>query len=525
MSKNNKDARPEARTAKGFRDIEAAELQGLNQMLQTIRGVYERYGFEALETPALEYTDALGKFLPDQDRPNAGVFSLQDVVPEAREQGTAEQWMSLRYDLTAPLARFVAQNFDRLPKPFRRYAYGTVYRNEKPGPGRYRQFMQFDADTVGADSVAADAEFCMLAADTLEALGIKRGDYVIKVNNRKLLDGVMEAIGLGGEENALRRLTVLRAIDKFDKFGVEGVRLLLGKGRKDESGDFTKGAELNAEQIDTIFRTIINAATVDAVGGKAVQTSERALRYLRANRGLSSIFDQGLEELETINKLVVSAGYDPDRIRIDASVVRGLEYYTGPVFEAELTFEVKGEDGAPVRFGSVGGGGRYDDLVARFTGQKVPATGFSIGVSRLQAALALINDKKETPLGPVVVLVMDKDRIADYQRLTQLLRNYRDPADPDNPAKRIRAEMYLGSSGMKAQMKYADKRNAPCVIIQGSDERAKGEVTIKDLIEGAKAASAIKDNAEWKAARPAQMAVSEADMVATVRAIIARYQT
>jgi histidyl-tRNA synthetase len=486
------EARPEARLAKGFRDIEAGELAGLNQMLQTIRGVYERYGFEALETPALEYTDALGKFLPDQDRPNAGVFSFQDED---------EQWMSLRYDLTAPLARYVAQNFNTLPKPFRRYAFGPVYRNEKPGPGRFRQFMQFDADTVGADSVAADAEICMLAADTLEALGLK-GKYVIRVNNRKLLDGLLETVGIdpAAPADAARRLTVLRAMDKFDKFGIEGVALLLGKGRKDESGDFTKGADLDASAISIVTRFLAAAATAAPF--------ETIAPLLNGNARAS----EGVEEIRAIEQIVAACGYGGDRIKFDPSVVRGLEYYTGPVFEAELTFEVKDEDGRPVRFGSVGGGGRYDDLVARFTGQKVPATGFSIGVSRLQAALAHIGAKQQAPLGPVVVLVMDKAEIATYQKMVQSLRNAG-----------IRAEMYLGSSGMNAQMKYANKRNSPCVVIQGSNEREKGEVTLKDLIEGAKAAAAIKDNKEWKEARAGQVTVSENDLVAEVARIIARH--
>jgi histidyl-tRNA synthetase len=500
MSKDNTSARPApqaqtsaapqaqtapvARLAKGFRDIEAAELAGLNDMIAKIRDVYERYGFQALETPAIEYTDALGKFLPDQDRPNAGVFSFQDED---------EQWMSLRYDLTAPLARYVAQNFQTLPKPFRRYAFGNVYRNEKPGPGRFRQFMQFDADTVGAESVAADAEMCMLAADTLEALGLK-GKYVIKVSNRKLLDGLLESIGLDVTDNA-RRLTVLRAVDKLDRLGLQGVSDLLGKGRKDESGDFTKGAELTPAQSMEVI-SFLEKPVLD--GGK---------------KNDNATFNSGVGDLLEIQKLCRSAGYSEDRIRIDQTVVRGLEYYTGPVFEAELTFEVKGDDGKPVRFGSVGGGGRYDDLVARFTGDKVPATGFSIGVSRLQAALSLIGEKKQQALGPVVVLVMDKGEVARYQKITQDLRNAG-----------IRAEMYLGSSGMKAQMKYADKRNAPCAIIQGSDERAKGEVTIKDLIEGAKAAAAIKDNKEWKAARPAQFSVSESNLIDEVKKLIARHQ-
>jgi len=493
MSKDNTSARPSpraqnapvARLAKGFRDIEAAELHGLNAMVAKIRDVYERYGFQALETPAIEYTDALGKFLPDQDRPNAGVFSFQDED---------EQWMSLRYDLTAPLARYVAQNFQVLPKPFRRYAFGNVYRNEKPGPGRFRQFMQFDADTVGAESVAADAEMCMLAADTLEALGVKRGDYVIKVSNRKLLDGLLESIGLDVSDGA-RRLTVLRAVDKLDRLGLQGVSDLLGKGRKDESGDFTKGADLTPAQTMEVISFL-----------------EKPVLENR-NKSDNGAFNSGVQDLLEIQNLCRSAGYDESRIRVDQTVVRGLEYYTGPVFEAELTFEVKGDDGKPVRFGSVGGGGRYDDLVARFTGEKVPATGFSIGVSRLQAALSLIGGKESQALGPVVVLVMDKGEVAAYQKMTQALRNAG-----------IRAEMYLGSSGMKAQMKYADKRNAPCAIIQGSDERAKGEVTIKDLIEGAKAAAAIKDNKEWKAARPAQFSVSESNLIDEVKKLIARHQ-
>ncbi|MCB1503697.1 MAG: histidine--tRNA ligase [Hyphomicrobiaceae bacterium] len=517
MAKEKKVAgagsRPEARLPKGFRDIGAAELAQTRAMLDTIRGVYESYGFEQLETPAIEYTDALGKFLPDQDRPNEGVFSFTD------DDG---QWLSLRYDLTAPLARYVAENFQTLPKPFRRYATGTVYRNEKPGPGRFRQFTQFDADTVGTDNLAADAEICMLAADTLEALGIKRGDYVIKVNNRKVLDGVIEAIGLVGQENAGRRLTVLRAIDKLDKFGPEDVRLLLGDGRKDESGDFTKGAGLSPNQVATLMEFIERASESAALMRSAARSGDifnndvdQGYFVLREGGSFyqSQLCIDGHQELETIRGLLRGAGYGMNQIIIDYSVVRGLEYYTGPVFEAELTFEVKDEKGNPVRFGSVGGGGRYDGLVERFLGQKVPATGFSIGVSRLQAALNVLNAADASaPLGPVVVLVMDKGELPRYQRMAQELRRAG-----------IRAEMYLGTSGMKAQMKYADKRGAPCVIIQGSDERDKGEVQLKDLIEGAKAAAAIADNKEWKESRPAQVSIKETDLVAGVREILARH--
>jgi histidyl-tRNA synthetase len=494
MAKTPNDGRPEARVAKGFRDIEAAELRQLESMIATIRGVYERYGFEPLETPVFEYTDALGKFLPDQDRPNAGVFSLTDED---------EQWLSLRYDLTAPLARYIAQNFDRLPKPYRRYATGSVYRNEKPGPGRYRQFTQFDADTVGTDNIAADAEMCMLAADTLEALGIKRGDYVVKVNSRKVMDGLMGAAGIdiAGEKGNERRLTVLRAIDKADRIGLAGVAMLLGTGRQDESGDFTKGAELPPAQINAVIAYL----------NSLKDTREETLVAMATAMAGNVIGVEGIAELTTLSRSVDAAGYDSNQIIFDPRVVRGLEYYTGPVFEAELTFEVKGDDGKPVRFGSVGGGGRYDGLVERFTGAKVPATGFSIGVSRLASALALLNkDQAKPTLGPVVVLVMDKPEIAKYQALTQTLRNAG-----------IRAEMYLGTAGMKPQMKYADKRGAPVVVIQGSNEREKGEVVLKDLIEGEKAAAAIKSNADYKAARPAQITVKETDLVAEVRKILA----
>jgi histidyl-tRNA synthetase len=486
-----------ARQPRGLADRGPAELAASERMLAKIRESYELYGFEAVETPFIEYTDALGKFLPDQDRPNEGVFSFQD---------DDEQWLSLRYDLTAPLARYVAENYDKLAKPYRSYRAGYVFRNEKPGPGRFRQFMQFDADTVGAASVAADAEICMMAADTLEKLGIQRGDYIVKVNNRKVLDGVMEAIGLPDTpEHHQRRLKVLRAIDKLDRLGAHGVEMLLGPGRKDESGDFTAGAELDAAAIARVLaftaaRKATNADTIAALE-QAAEGSQRGL--------------EGVSELRDIAAFALAAGYGEDRILVDPSVVRGLEYYTGPVFEAELTFGVTDEKGNPVRFGSVGGGGRYDGLVGRFRSEPVPATGFSIGVSRLFAALKLIDSpivNAGAQRGPVVVLVMDRDRVAHYQSMVAKLR-----------AEGVRAELYLGSAGMKAQMKYADRRNSPCVIIQGSDEHAKGEVQIKDLIEGSRAASAIGSNEEWKAARPAQFSVPEHELVSAVKDVLARH--
>jgi histidyl-tRNA synthetase len=493
MSKKTEPARPEARLPKGLNDISAGEIRATEDMLGTIRRVFESYGFEPLDTPAIEYTDALGKFLPDQDRPNEGVFSFKD---------DDEQWLSLRYDLTAPLARYVAENYQSLPKPFRRYQSGPVWRNEKPGPGRFRQFTQFDADTVGASSVAADAELCMLAADTLEALDVPRGQYVIKVNNRKVLDGVLESIDLGGSANAGKRLAVLRAIDKYDRLEEKGVRALLGKGRKDESGDYTKGAELEPAQIERVISsTCPIEGDSDFVVTRLKQLSD------------TEIGKAGITELGSINSLIKAAGYD-DRVRVDPTVVRGLEYYTGPVFEAELTAPIKDDKGQPIRLGSVVSGGRYDGLVERFTGEKVPATGISIGVSRLLFGLQRLGKYKDSSTqGPAVVLVLDRDRIADYQKMAQDLR-----------AAGIRAELYLGKSGMKAQMKYADKRGAPCVVIQCGDEKAKGEVQIKDLILGANLTS-IEDRDEYlKKQAEAQFAVPEAQLVEKVRAVLARHK-
>ena len=493
--KSKKPQKLKARLPRGLADRGPAEIAATRRMVETIRLQFERYGFEPVETPAIEYTDALGKFLPDQDRPNEGVFSFQD---------DDEQWLSLRYDLTAPLARYVAERLgtEHIVLPYRSYRFGWVFRNEKPGPGRFRQFMQFDADTVGAPTMAADAEMCMLAADTMEALGIPRGSYVVKVNNRKVLDGIMDSIGIGGDENAGKRLIVLRAIDKLDRLGPYGVRQLLGPGRKDDSGDFTKGAGLDEKAADTVLGFLSTSVDNDS------ETFDRLEALVSgSNQGLD-----GVNELRAIAELINAAGYDNGRVRIDTSVVRGLEYYTGPVYECELTFEVQDEKGRPIRFGSVGGGGRYDGLVSRFSGQPAPATGFSIGVSRLQAALTALGKISSKPEpGPVVVTVFDRDRVADYQRMVSALRSAG-----------IRAELYLGNpKNIGNQLKYADKRNAPCVVIQGGDEKASAQVLIKDLIVGAEIAGMSKERDEYlKKQAEAQFAVPEAQLVEAVRKIL-----
>jgi len=452
--------------------------------------VYHHYGFDALESAAVETVEALGKFLPDVDRPNEGVFAWQEF-----DEDDKGDWLALRYDLTAPLARVYAQHRNELPTPYRRYAMGPVWRNEKPGPGRYRQFYQCDADTVGTASVAADAEICAMLSDTLEKVGIARGDYIVRVNNRKVLNGVLEAMGVS---DAGQQADVLRTIDKFDKVGEAGVRQLLGKGRLDASGAYIDGVGLSDAQAEPVVQFLIAKGASNAA----------TLENLRGAVGDSAIGAEGIGELAEIAGLLEAQGYGADRIVIDPSVVRGLGYYTGPVYEAELTFEILDEKGRKRQFGSVAGGGRYDDLVKRFTGQAVPATGVSIGVDRLLAALREKGRIGGKAAGPVVVTVMDKARMAEYQGMVAELRQAG-----------IRAEVYLGNpKSFGNQLKYADKRESPVAIIAGSDEQERGVVQIKDLILGAK----IAENAtheEWKE-RPSQFEVPRAELVSKVREIL-----
>ncbi|MCE6968801.1 histidine--tRNA ligase [Cereibacter sphaeroides] len=494
MAKDKAPRRPRADTPKGFRDYFGADVTERKTMLDAVAEVYHRYGFDPLETSAVETVEALGKFLPDVDRPNEGVFGWQD------EDG---EWLALRYDLTAPLARVAAQFRNDLPSPYRRYAMGPVWRNEKPGPGRFRQFYQCDADTVGSASVAADAEICAMLSDALEVVGIPRGDYIVRVNNRKVLNGVMEVAGVLDPSDPAKfeaeRGIVLRAIDKIDRLGEAGVRALLGEGRKDESGDFTKGAGLSAEQAELVMGFMASKRDTGAA-------TVARLRELVAGSALGL---DGVQELETIAELLDAQGYGSDRIVVDPSVVRGLGYYTGPVFEAELTFEILDEKGRKRQFGSVAGGGRYDDLVKRFTGQAVPATGVSIGVDRLLAALRAKGRAGQDAQGPVVVTVMDRDRMADYMAMVGELRRAG-----------LRAELYLGNpKNFGNQLKYADARKSPVAVIQGSDEAARGVVVLKDLVLGARIAEGASLE-EWKS-RPAQVEVPRDALVDAVRGMLA----
>jgi histidyl-tRNA synthetase len=481
--------RPKARVPRGFQDRRAGSLAAESGILAAVSRVYEAYGFERLDTGAFEYAEALGKFLPDADRPNEGVFALQD---------DDEQWMALRYDLTAPLARFAAEHWETLPKPFRRYAYGPVWRNEKPGPGRYRQFLQCDADTVGSDRPEADAEIIAMAVEGYAAAGLPPAAYALRINNRKLLGGLLTAAGV---EDPGRQLVVLRAVDKLDRLGPDGVTALLGPGRRDESGAFTAGAGLSPAATDAVL------AFLDAARPTRAATLDRLAEVI----GGSAEGEAGLRELGLISEALGRLGVAEDRAPFDPSIVRGLEYYTGAVFEAAFTPLAADGPGDVSRFGSIGGGGRYDGLVARFTGQRTPATGFSFGVSRLAAALAATGaeDGAARARGPVVVLALDGALMGEYFSLAGELR-----------AAGLAAEVYLGAAGMRAQMKYADRRLSPAAVILGGDEMAAGTVTIKDLDLGRTLAAGVTDNQAWREGRPGQITAPRADLVAQVRRIV-----
>ena len=495
---SNTIRRPKAELPKGFQDQFGIQVDARTQMLGRIARVYHSHGFEALDTPAVEMAAALGTFLPDVERPNQGVFAWQEEREKtgAHEKGT--NWIALRYDLTAPLARVYAQHRAHLPTPYRRYAMGPVWRNEKPGPGRFRQFHQCDADTVGTANPAADAEICAMLAEALEAVGIAPTDYVVRINNRKVLNGVLETIGLGDPD---RQGGILRTIDKFDKIGADGVRALLGEGLRDASGAYIDGVGLSSGQIEPVMAFL---ESKDA-------SNTRTLSNLRAAIGHSETGAAGIAELDQIATLLDAQGVGEPRAVIDPSVVRGLGYYTGPVFEAALTFDIRDEKGRTRQFGSVAGGGRYDDLVKRFTGQAVPATGVSIGVDRLLAALhARGGGAAAATRGPVVVTVMDPGRMADYQAMAAELR-----------AAGIQAEVFVGNpKPFGGQLRYADRRSAPVAVVQGTRENERGVVQIKDLALG-KTIAATASLEEWKA-QPAQRDVPRTDLVAQVRACLNR---
>jgi len=395
-----------------------------------------KYGFQYLETPSFEYSDSIGKFLPDKDRPDEGVFSFQDE----------NKWLSLRYDLTAPLARYVAKNYLEIPKPFKRYQLGTVWRNEKPGPGRFREFLQFDADYVGTKNLQADAELCVMISEILEKCGLGKEEYVIKISSRKITEKLFKKINI---ETNDQKLTTLRALDKLDRLGWEGVKQLLGEGRKDKSGDFTTGANLSSSNVETIEKELKK---------KSPET----------------------EDLLEILKLFKD--YNFNNFEFDSSIIRGLEYYTGPIFEVNLKFDVKNSKGQVIQFGSIGGGGRYDNLVNNFGNYEAPATGISIGLDRLVYALIQKKEFKIKQSKPVVICVFSKSAMKEYIKLQTILRE-----------EGISTEIYPGESKLKKQMEYANKIKAPAVILYGDDEIKSNKPTLRDLNTGKEKSIEIKE--------------------------------
>ena len=436
-AKQKKPNRPKAINPKGFKDYSEREVNERTEMLRKIAEIYFAYGFEALETPAVETVEALGSFLPDVDRPNAGVFSWLDE---------GEKWLALRYDLTAPLARFYAQNRHRLANPYRRFAMGPVWRNEKPGPGRFREFLQFDADFVGTKNLQADAELCILISEILEECGLTKKDYLVKISSRKITEKLFKNININDGE---QKLITLRALDKIDRLGWDEVEKLLGKGRKDKSGDFTQGANLNKSSIE-IIKKELNKDTPDT------------------------------EDLMEIIDLFKKYGFS--NYKFDPSIVRGLEYYTGPIFEVDLNFDVKNNKGQIIQFGSIGGGGRYDNLVSNFGNYDAPATGISIGLDRLVYALMQRKEFNINQSRPIIICVFDKNLMKYYIDLQKILRGAN-----------IGTEIYPGENKLKKQMEYANKIKSPAVILYGENEIKIGKPTIRELSSGEEKSIKIED--------------------------------
>jgi histidyl-tRNA synthetase len=445
MAKDKK-IKPSKELPLGFVDRQEKELLIRDFVISNIKEVMIKYGFQYLETPSFEYTDSIGKFLPDKERPDEGVFSFKDE----------KKWLSLRYDLTAPLARYVAKNYLELPKPFKRYQLGTVWRNEKPGPGRFREFLQFDADFIGTKNLMADAELCVMISEILEKCGLDKKDYTIKWSTRKITDALFEELKISSSN---KRLKILRSLDKLDRLGWDEVKKLLGKGRKDQSGDFTEGAELSSSQIQNIYEIFVKKELMPT-GDKY---EEGAGKDIRSMTNYLEVF--GFENY-----------------KFDPSIIRGLEYYTGPVFEVNLNFEVKNLKGQAIQFGSIGGGGRYDNLVSNFGNFDCPATGISIGLDRLVFALMQKKEFKIKSIRPVVICVFDKDKTKEYLGILNKLRS-----------SNISSEIYPGEGKLKKQMEYANKIGSPAVILYGDDEIKSGKATLKNLETGNESSVKIED--------------------------------
>jgi histidyl-tRNA synthetase len=458
----NKINKPKAQLPKGFRDSTEENIDIRNQVIAIIRNECEKFGFKNIETPALEYTEALGKFLPDVDRPSGGVFSFQDED---------DQWISMRYDLTAPLARYVAENYQFIPKPFKRYQVGSVWRNEKPGPGRYREFIQFDADAIGISNNYVDAELCVMVAKIFLELGFTAKEYKVKYSSRVIWEDLFKKINL----DEIQIPAVLRAVDKLDRLGIDGVKELLLEGRQDKSGDFMQGVNLKDSQANEIL---------DFISNKTIKDDQ-----------LNS-FEEYLQNYKELP------------FEFDPTVVRGLEYYTGLVFEVELTAKILNDKGKEVIFGSVAGGGRYDKLIARFGKEDVPATGISIGVDRLVYAIEQF-DKISSNKKPLIIIAnLISDEISTYLNIADQLR-----------LEGYACEIFYGSNNLSKQLKYCDKRGASAVIIIGEDEFKNNTISIKNLTVGKELSKNIDSREEWKELKAGQFTINKDDLISEIKKI------
>jgi histidyl-tRNA synthetase len=448
------------------------------QMVDAIRSVYELYGFVPLSTPAIEYLDVLSGSAGQEAQ--ASIFRVTNPENEA---------LGLRFDLTVPLARVIAQYKD-LPRPFRRYQVSPVWRADKPDKGRFREFTQFDLDSVGTESEIADTEILAGMCDTLSA--INAGRYLVRFSSRSVLNLLLRFADVSDGQG----VDVFRVLDKLDKVGVEKVKRELMDGYKDESGDTIRGLGLARDQVDRIqrFLDVKADARVDVL---------LQLRQLFA--GIDGAVEQ-IDAIGRISRHLYSLGYGDDRVSLDLSIARGLAYYTGPVFEAILL-------DAP-QFGSVFGGGRYDDLVMRFLGEPIPAVGASIGVDRLLAAMTFLGTiGKEKATARVLVTNMDAALAEDYIGMTWELRRAGIPT-----------ELYLGNAkGPGKQLKYADQYEIPIVILYGSNEKEQGIVTIKDMAVGREKTKAVGDRKEWLAARPGQFTVPRTQLVSALKKLLGDY--
>jgi histidyl-tRNA synthetase len=434
--KKEKKIKPSKELPLGFVDRQEKELLIRDFIISNIKAVMIKYGFQYLETPSFEYTESIGKFLPDKERPDQGVFSFKDE----------KNWLSLRYDLTAPLARYVAKNYLEIPKPFKRFQLGTVWRNEKPGPGRFREFLQLDADFIGTKNLQADAELCVLISEILEKCGLDKEDYTIKISSRKFTKELFDELKIESNEQSS---VTLRALDKIDRLGWEEVKKILGKGRQDKSGDFIKGANLSDKQIELLEKKI-----------KVTQPST------------SDIFEI----------VKIFEAYNFTNYQYDPSVIRGLEYYTGPIFEVNLNFEVKNFKGKTIQFGSIGGGGRYDNLVSNFGNLDCPATGISIGIDRLVYALMQKKKFNIKSNRPVVICIFNKENNKEYIEILKKLREAN-----------ISSEIYPGDGNLKKQMQYANKIGSPAVILYGENEIKTGKPILRDLKSGKESNTKIEN--------------------------------